>query len=210
MSTLTPPLNVVRPVPRKLGPPERHGINARLDWWRQLLWGVDKGLIDARTRDFLVVVSLEHSGPDARDFWPSQTTLAEAHKCSRRTIQRRIANAKKSEMLGVAQVKGFDGTTWYCSSNTHRPKFLPEWAELQRIARAEKREKKRQEKIEGRAQRPGSKVPGSRSEDPSSTYRDHEHVHEAPPAPAPPSLEELEANRRRAAANRAAILRPPP
>jgi hypothetical protein len=182
-----------------------------MSWWRQLAWAVDRKQLDSRTRDFLVVTSLEYSGPDARDFYPSQATMAEFHGRSRRTIQRYVAAAKASGFLDVAQLKGFDGTSWFCSSNTHRPKFLPEWMELQRVARAEKREKQRQDKIEGRAQRPGSKVQGSRiSED--TTYAGHEHVHDAPAAPVPPTAAELLELRKRHAANRAVLegRKPPP
>lgn len=209
MTTLTLPSSGIRPTPKKLGPPPRHSNRARNDYLRQISWAVENDLVAPRVREFLHVASFEYSGSDARDFYPSQEHMSGVFHCSRRTIQRRVAAAKASKLLDVVQVKGFDGTTWYCSSNTHRPKFLPEWLAIDKAARAEKREKLRQEKIEARAQRPGSKVQGSRiSED--TTYAGHEHVYEAPAAPAPPTLEELEANRKRHEANRAALSGLPP
>ena len=211
MTTLTLPLNVVRPIPKKLGPPERRPRSARDDYFRQLSWAIREKKLDSRVQGFLHVVTFEYSDAAAKDFYPSQTTMAGLLKRSRRTVQRYVAAAKASGLLDVAQVKGFDGTTWYCSSNTHRPKFLPEWMELRKAERAEKLAEKRRAKIEGRAQRPGSKVQGSRiSED--TTYAGQEHVYVAPEPPSPPTAAELEENRKRHAAARAILegRKPPP
>jgi AraC-like DNA-binding protein len=192
-----------------LGPPRRLPNSARTDYLRQLSWAVEEEILDPRTREFLHVATFQYSDQAGKDFYPSQAHMAGVFHCSRRTVQRRIAAAKASKLLDVAQLKGFDGTTWYCSSNTHRIKILPEWLEIRRAELAEKRARKSQEKIEARAQRPGSKAQGSSNEE-STTYANQEHVYEAQEPPAPPTLEELEANRKRAEANRAALMRPPP
>ena len=211
MTTLQPPLIFVRPTPRKLGAPQRLPNNARVDYWRQLNWAVENGQLDSRTRDFLQVTTFHYSDPAAADFYPSQAHMAALHGRSRRTIQRRIAAAKASKLLDVAQLKGFDGTAWFCSSNTHRPKFLPEWLELRKADRAKKRAQAREARIAGRAPRSsGRREPAAGEE--SSTYAGHEHVYDGPAPVVAPTPEELEELRKRHAANRAVLegRKPPP
>ena len=66
---------------------------------------------------------------------------------------------KAAGVLIVAQLKGFDpaSKSWFCSSNTYRPNFLPEWSEKLKEARAALRAQAREERIASRAQAPRKK-----------------------------------------------------
>jgi hypothetical protein len=158
-----PPLTFApRPTPRKLGEPPRRNAASRDEYHRQLDFLVAQGGLSVKDRDFLQAVTYAYSDRTAKDFYPSQSTMAELRRCSRRTIQRRVAGAKAAGVLLVAQLKGFDRSTatWYCSSNTHRPSFVPEWVEKARVARKERRDAQREKRLSARAQRPGRRSPG--------------------------------------------------
>lgn len=160
MSTIAPSAWIARPTPRKLGAPERRNVQTREDWWRQLDYMVEHGELPVGTRDFLQAVSYAYSDKTAKDFWPAQSTMAELRDRSVRTVQRHVAIAKAAGVLLVAQLKGLDRSTntWFCSSNTHRPSFKPEWAEKRKAERAARAAAKREARINARAPRPGSKV----------------------------------------------------
>ena len=148
-----------RPTPRKLGPAPRLSANARDEYQRQLDYLVAEGLLDVRTKDFLKDVTHAYSDRAGKDFYPSQATMAELRQCSRRTLQRRVAAAKESGVLLVAQLKGYDKATgaWFCSSNTHRITFVESWVEKVRASRAAKRAAAREARVAARAprKRPG-------------------------------------------------------
>lgn len=162
MTTLTHDSHrLPRPTPKKLGDPPRRDANARDEYHRQLDFLVAEGRVPVRVRDFLVDVLYAYSDKTAKDFYPSQATMAKHRRCSRRTIQRGVKAAKDAGVLQVAQLKGFDPatSTWYCSSNTHRPSFVTEWLEKMSEARKARAEARREKRIQARAQRPGARPP---------------------------------------------------
>ncbi len=160
MTTISPQAAFApRPTPRKLGPQPSLSDNARDEYHRQLDWLVSLNKLDVATRDFLNAAAYNYSDKRAKDFYPSQSTMAEFRRCSRRTIQRRIQSAVKAGVLKVAQLKGFEPSSksWYCSSNTHRVQYLPEWVAVVAASRAAKRDRDRQARIESKASPRGSR-----------------------------------------------------
>jgi helix-turn-helix protein len=172
-SVTQPQAFATRATPKKLGPPPRHSKNARDEYFRQLDYLAAKGDLAPRTRDFLHVTTYHFSDAKASDYFPSQATLAELHGCSRRTVQRRIAVARSSGVLKVAQLKGYNPVVgaWFCSSNTHRPTFVPEWVDQLKASRAAKREEARKNRIGNRAQRPKERA--------AATPQDYDPAEEA-------------------------------
>jgi len=141
-----------------LGEAPRLSANARDEYWRQLDYLAAEGFLDVRTRDFLTAATYTYSDRAGKDFYPSQATMADLRQCSKRTIQRRIKAAKGAGVLLVAQLKGFDSAkqAWFCSSNTHRISFRPEWVARLKENRAAKRAAQRDKRIQARAKRPAS------------------------------------------------------
>ena len=203
MTTITD-YPATRPTPRKLGEAPLLNQNARDEYWRQLDYLTAEGFLDVRTRDFLTAATYAYSDRAGKDFYPSQATMAELRQCSRRTIQRRIHAAKGAGVLLVAQLKGFDSAkqAWFCSSNTHRISFRPEWVARLKESRAAKRAAAREARIAGRAKRPKMTSDEARPPvpdfDPDEAARRHDEA-----------LEPKEV-RSRARALRAVILGQPP
>lgn len=146
-----------RATPRKLGPPPRLSANARDEYYRQLDYLAAEGVLDVRTKDFLRDVTYTYSDRAGKDFYPSQATMSELRRCSRRTLQRRVAAAKAAGVMLVAQLKGYDAKAgaWFCSSNTHRIAFVPEWVEKLKESRAAKRAAARDARTAAKAPRKG-------------------------------------------------------
>lgn len=166
MPTIAPEIErQSRATPKKLGLAPRNSANARDEFYRQLDFLVKSKELDVKTRDFLVDALYTWSDKTAKDFYPSQKTMAEKRQCHIRTVQRRVRSARLAGVLKVAQLKGFDkgSQAWFCSSNTHRPTFVVEWVvELDKI-RAARQATKRQERIEAKA------TPKSRNYRPGET-----------------------------------------
>lgn len=155
MTTITPELAYgARPTPKKLGPAPALSANARDDYNRQLDFLVSTGNLPVRARDFLQAALYTYSDKAAKDFYPSQATMADLRRCSTRTIQRLVAAAKAAGVLKTAQLKGYNAasSSWFCSSNTHRISFVPEWILKRQAAAAARADQRRAERIAGKAQ----------------------------------------------------------
>jgi hypothetical protein len=184
MTTITAETTFSRPTPKKLGPAPVRSANARDEYHRQLDDLVKEKKLGVRDRDFAEAALYAYSDATAKDFYPSQSTLADLRQCSTRTVQRRLAALKAAGVMAVAQLKGFDAKakSWFCSSNTHRPLFLPEFVAKLEISRAAKRDARRAERVNAKAQ-------------PKKAYRDAGETR-----PAVKEFDELEIERRRAEA----------
>jgi len=198
-----------RSTPKKLGPAPRHSDNARDEYFRQLDFLVAAGEITVRTQDFLVAAFRAWSDRAAKDFWPSQKTIAQARQCSPRTVQRRFAEARGAEVIASAQLKGFDkeSSSWFCSSNTYRALFHPAWSEKLRADRARRADARRQDRISKRAM-PSSRGSSSEAQTrPAVPEFDAEAYEASREAPLSPQVLRERAQRARDILTRA---KPPP